>query len=194
MAKAMLVLAFLSALLFSGCAADFEVIERIGGDVTGFSLPEYSARFYSSNADETVLQTKNDTLIDNQFFKEVYFDFTLRRFLYTEQYVYERIDYDKTIVVIPFLSQILIEGMKEHKDYEGNLYSYSFVCIVDSLADLKYKERIFENAYFITTSINLSTFEGDTSFSNKFIATHEEGIVGIMKDSVFLLLDSIVVY
>jgi len=140
------------------------------------------------------IQSAGDTMIENQNFKSNYFDYTLRHFLYTEQYVYERFEFSGMPVTVPFISQILIEGMKDYKIHEGDLYSYSFSFSVDSLGDFTKGERTFDNAYFVTSSVGISSEEGDTLFTNRFVITHEDGIVGIMRDSLFLFLDSVKTY
>lgn len=194
MARVISALALLSVFLFNGCSIDYDVAERIGGDVAGFSIPDYATRFYSGENGELTLQSAGDTLIENQNFKAVYYGYEMRYFLYTEQYLYERFEFSGMQVTVPFINQILIEGLKDYRKYEGDLYSYIYRFRVDSLGSITEGERNFENVYFVTASVNISTSDKDTSFSNIFLITHTDGIIGIEDNSSLLYLDSIIVY
>ncbi|MDD3803099.1 MAG: hypothetical protein PHW02_01765 [bacterium] len=190
MAKVMSALALLLAFFFINCSVDYDVLKRIGGDVSGFSLPDYAARFYSNADSDLVVQVRGDTIIDNQFYREIFFDFNPRYFLYSEQYIYERVEFDSVTAIVPFLNQIIIKDMKIHQSTDRDLYSYDYSFTVDSLSFF----GEFENVYFITTSTVLQTMNKDTSFVNKYAVSHSAGIVGMANDSLFLALDSIVIY
>ncbi|PIP13058.1 MAG: hypothetical protein COX48_05365 [bacterium (Candidatus Stahlbacteria) CG23_combo_of_CG06-09_8_20_14_all_34_7] len=178
--------------MFFNCSVGYDITERIGGDITGFSNTPYSARFYSSESNDMVVQTMYDTILENQNYKEIYFNNTLTHLLYSEHYIYQRYEFNGTIIVSPFLNKVIIEGMKDFKNSENSLYSYKYIFNVDSLRSVKINDSIYNNCYFVKTSTNLTVEEEDTSFSNIYILTYEEGIIGIYSDSAFMLLDSIV--
>jgi len=192
MAKAISASVLLSVLLFFSCSIGYDITERIGGDVTGFSMPAYTTRFYSDSEDDFTVQTMFDTIIDNQNYKEVYFNSTLVLLLYSEQYIYRRFEFAGTDIVAPFLNQVVIEGMKDYKKSENSIYSYEYNFRVDSLKSLAINDALYDNCYFVTTSVKVIKGDADTSFINKYALTHEDGIIGIFFEDSFMLLDSIV--
>jgi len=192
MARVMSASALLLVFLFFSCSISYDITERIGGDVTGFLSSPYSARFYSNETKDIIVQTMYDTIIDNQNFKEVYFNSSQVHLLYSEQYVYRRFEFRDFVIVCPFMNQIVIDKMTDYKSSENSLYSYDYAFKADSLKSIKIGDSIYDNCYFVTTSVIIKAGDEDTSIFEKYILTHEEGIIGIFSDSSFMFLDSII--
>lgn len=191
MEKIMLVLAFLSVLSSINCALDYDITERIGGDITGFLSESYTLSYYSDNFDDMTILVIGDTVINGSAYKNVVFDYKNMYFAYTDNYIYSLIEFNGIKVDVPFLNRILLRGQKYYKNEDYDYYSYNYFMSIDSLKVFACDSAVYDNAYFVTTSVNLSAGESDTSFINRYVLTNENGIVGIEKDGRLLSLDSV---
>lgn len=181
-------------LIFSlqSCSIDNGIVERIGGDITGFHSQNGTFRMYGNGSEQRVIEIRRDTTISDITLKLVAVDNEERYFSFGDTWIYERIDLSGAYYDIPFTSSVLVDGAVIDKNEEGAGYTYVFQMTVDSISSAEALGGIIENVYFTTVTRSLASEADSFSDTYSLALSNRNGIVGLSDGSGWFFLDSII--
>ncbi len=190
-ANIIFLLVLLSVLILINCSY-YSIIDRIGGDITGFQSLPMTTRYYSSLNNTFFIQIGYDTIINDLTYKRIYFDYSQHEILFWDNWIFERIFFNNTYVNIPYLNTILIENHIFNKTEETINYKYNYYMYIDSIITLSRDSIEYKNVYCVKTKTLLTIGEKDTLIEHEFLLSNNYGIIGIKNNNEFFYIDSII--
>ena len=174
--------------LISGCSLSDGIITRIGGDPAGFATEEFSFRKFAADSDSLTMQIVRDTVLDGINYIQVDIDDKPEFFMYTEEWIYSRIEFNGEAFNVPFINKILLEGKAYALSDTCPAYSYSFTMKNDSIVDLNTGMGTFSNVYAVSTILSVHSGDADSVMQYKYFLSSREGILGYgTDDEIFIL-------